>query len=270
MADAFDQLATRQAARQGRLTSRTIAQLGRLWAAVTNHGDPDQLATFVARASTVLRTAELATGRLTEAYLRQVLRQLDVTVPTSTLVNLPASLRGGVTLEEVLLRPAATVRYLQSTDTPRSTAVAEGLTRLGAIAATNLQLALTQATVNVLSQTPGTRGYRRILRPYLSRGGSCGLCIAAADRVYGRGDLMPIHAKCKCAVMPITRAGDPGLRLNQRDLDQLYRAAGDSTEGPRLKRTRYRVEQHGELGPVLVPAGQHFRGFDEVADALAS
>ncbi|WP_137160098.1 hypothetical protein [Blastococcus sp. CCUG 61487] len=270
MADPYDRLATRHAARQGQLSDRTIAQLGRLWAAVTDHGDPAQLAAFVGRASTVVRSAELATGRLTEAYLRQVLRQLGVTVPASTLVNLPASLRGGVTLEEVLLRPAATVRYLQSTDVPLSTAAAEGLRRLGAIAATNLQLALTQATVNVLSQTPGTGGYRRILRPYLSRGGSCGLCIAAADRIYGRGDLMPIHAKCKCAVMPITRAGDPGLRLNQRDLDQLYRAAGDSTEGAELKRTRYRVERHGELGPVLVPAGQRFRGVDDVAASLAS
>lgn len=270
MSDPFDRLATRHAARQGQLSDRTIAQLGRLWAAVTDHGDPGQLATFAGRASTVVRSAELVTGRLTEAYLRQVLAQLGVTVPAGTLVALPESLRTGVSLDEVLLRPAATVRYLQSTDAPRDAALAEGLTRLGAIAATNLQLALTQATVNVLSQTPGTRGYRRILRPYLSRGGSCGLCIAAADRVYGRGDLMPIHAKCKCAVMPITRAGDPGLRLNEQDLGQLYRAAGDSTEGARLKGTRYRVERHGELGPVLVPAGQRFRGVEDVAAALAS
>lgn len=269
MADQFDRLVDQQAAGQAQLNDRTIAQLARLWAAVDQHGDPEQLASFTRRAVVVLRTAELATGRLTESYLRQVLRQLGVTVPAGRLVELPESLRAGTTLEEVLLRPAATVRYLQSTDAPRDAATAAGLQRLQAIAATNLQLALSQSTAQSLQRVDGVRGYRRILRPYLSAGGSCGLCIAAADRIYGKRQLLPIHAKCKCAVMPITRAGDPGLRLNTDDLNRLYGAAG-GTEGARLKATRYRVEQHGELGPVLVPAGQQFRDVDDVADALAS
>lgn len=268
MPDQFDRLATQQAAAQGQLTDRTIGQLGRLWAAVTDHGDPEQLATFVSRASVVVRTAEIATGRVTEAYLRQVLRQLDVTVPAGTLVNLPVSLRGGVPLDDVLLRPAATVRYLESVDTPRPAAVDAGLARLGAIAVTNLQLALRQATVDVLQRAPGTRGYRRILRPYLSKGGSCGLCIAAADRVYGRSDLMPIHGNCRCAVLPITKAGDPGIRLNEQDLARLYGNAAGSTEAARLKATRYRVEEHGELGAVLVPQGQRFRDAGEAASDL--
>lgn len=269
MPDQFDRLATQQATAQGQLADRTLAQLARLWAVVTDHGDPAQLATFTRRAGIVLRTAELATGRVTEAYLRQVLRQLGVTVPASRLVDLSDSLRAGATPEEVLLRPAATVRYLQSTDVPRDAAVKAGLTRLQAIAATNLQLALSQSTVMALSSVNGVSGYRRILRPYLSKGGSCGLCIAAADRVYGKRTLLPIHAHCKCAVMPITRAGDPGLRLNTDDLDRLYGSAG-GTEAARLKATRYRVEQHSELGPVLVPAGQRFRDVDDVRDALAS
>lgn len=269
MADAFSRLADQQAAQQSQLSARTLDQLARLWATVTEHGDPQQLAVFTRRAAIVLRTAETATGRLTEAYLRQVLRQLGVTVPAERLVALPDSLRSGVSTEEVLLRPAATVRYLRSRDEPRTVAAQAGLNRLQAIGATNLQLALSQATVQSLSRVQGVRGYRRILRPYLSRGGSCGLCIAAADRIYGKRDLLPIHAKCKCAVMPVTRAGDPGLELNVADLNSLYGAAG-GTEGARLKRTRYRIEQHSELGPVLVPAGQHFRDVDDVADALAS
>lgn len=259
MPDAFDRLADAQAVQQGRLTDRTLAQLARLWNAVPNHADPEQVAVFAARASTVVRTAELATGQLTESYLREALRQLGITVPVARLVDLPASLRGeDIDPVEVFTRPAATVRYLLSTDTPRPQAVREGLARLNAIAASNLQLALRQSTVDSFSRTPSVR-YRRILRPYLSRGGSCGLCVSAANRVYRRGDLMPIHAHCKCAVMPITAAGDPGLDLNRADLDQLYRQAGGSTDGDRLKGTRYQVQIHGELGPVLVPAGQALR-----------
>lgn len=269
MPDPISRLADLQATAQGALSDRTLAQLTRLWSTVTDHGEPQQLAAFTRRAGIVLRNAEVATGQLTETYLRQVLRQLGIDVPAARLVALPESLRADVAPEQVLLRPAATVRYLRSKAEPRAAAVQAGLDRLLAIGATNLQLALRQSTVQTLSRVDGVRGYRRILRPYLSRGGSCGLCVAAADRVYGKRDLLPIHTKCKCAVMPVTRAGDPGLQLNVADLERLYGSAG-GTEAARLKRTRYRVEQHGELGPVLVPAGQHFRDVEDVAAAIAS
>jgi hypothetical protein len=121
----------------------------------------------------------------------------------------------------------------------------------------------------VFRQTPRIRGYRRILRPYLSEGGSCGLCIAAADRIYKREDLLPIHAKCKCITLPVTKAADPGLKLNTDDLAQLYTDAG-GTSRAKLKRTRYRIEEHGELGPVLVRQGQGFRTADQAADDLSA
>lgn len=268
MPDPISRLADLQATAQGELSDRTLAQLTRMWSTVTDHGDPQQLSAFTRRASIVLRNAEVATGQLTEAYLRQVLRQLSITVPAQRLVALPVSLRADVAPEQVLLRPAATVRYLRSRDEPRSAALQAGLDRLLAIGATNLQLALSQSTVQTLSSVDGVRGYRRILRPYLSRGGSCGLCVAAADRVYGKRALLPIHARCKCAVMPVTRAGDPGLQLNVADLGRLYGDAG-GTEAARLKRTRYRVEQHGELGPVLVLKGHDFRTADQAEEAAA-
>lgn len=101
-------------------------------------------------------------------------------------------------------------------------------------------------------------GWRRVIRPELSKTGSCGLCVVAATRMYHRHDLNAIHGKCKCIVLPVTKSNDPGLRLNNEDLQRIYGSFVDkngrlvsSTQSASLKRTRVRVTKHGELGPVL-------------------
>ena len=97
-------------------------------------------------------------------------------------------------------------------------------------------------------------GWRRVIRPELSRHGSCGLCVVAATQWYTRGDLQAIHHLCKCATLPVTKSADPGLRWNaedlRRNLDEIY-GAGGGTAGKKLKRIRVAVREHGELGPML-------------------
>lgn len=95
--------------------------------------------------------------------------------------------------------------------------------------------------------------YRRVIRPELSETGVCGLCIAASVRVYTRGDLMEIHTRCKCEVIPILGAEDPGERFNLADMRRLY-GLTPGTRKEDLVKTRYTVEHLDELGPVLVPA----------------
>ena len=59
----------------------------------------------------------------------------------------------------------------------------------------------------------GISMFRRVIRPEMSKTGSCGLCIVASDRIYTTGNLMPIHPpSCKCVVMPIIGDQDPGGR----------------------------------------------------------
>jgi len=263
-------LASRQAAAQAAVTEQALTLLEVLWGALRDPAATDQLPIFSAQAAALLRSAQLASGQVTESYLRQVLEQLGVDdLPGGQLVQLPDSLRQGVPIDEVLLRPAATVRYLRSLGTPPDAAEAAGRARLRGIAETDLELAVRQGAVDIFSRSKQIRGYRRVLRPYLSKGGSCGLCIAAADRIYGRSSLMPIHNKCKCSVLPIVGSQDPGVQLNTDDLAELYSDAG-GTSAAKLKRTRYRIEQHGELGPLLVRQGRAFRSADDVADDLKS
>lgn len=119
------------------------------------------------------------------------------------------------------------------------------------------RLAEQQTLAKVHSIDSRVIGWRRVIHPELSKGGVCGLCVAASDRVYSVKELMPIHDRCKCTVSPVTRSSDPGLKLNSQDFDRLYTDAGEkvgqaSTSGSDLKRTRYDVVHHAEKGPTLV------------------
>lgn len=119
------------------------------------------------------------------------------------------------------------------------------------------RLAEQQTLAKVHSIDKRVIGWRRVIHPELSKGGVCGLCVAASDRVYSVKELMPIHDRCKCTVSPVTKSNDPGLKLNSSDLDNLYTDAGEkvgqaSTGRGDLKRTRYDVVHHAEKGPQLV------------------
>ncbi|WP_162139308.1 hypothetical protein [Mycobacterium canetti] len=163
----------------------------------------------------------------------------------------------------IFQRPAALFRYLISAGEPY--ADTQAIARINTLVDDNLMLAQRLAQQEVLAkavdlddnrrgrqQAPKIIGYRRVIHPELSLGGTCGMCIAASDRVYRVGELMPLHNLCRCTVAAVTEEHDPADDLNAVDLRQLYKDAGGNTVA-HLKRTRYQVDEHGELGPVLVP-----------------
>lgn len=141
--------------------------------------------------------------------------------------------------------------------------------RAAHVAATDVMLA-DRAQARQTMRVRGVQRYRRVLRPYLGSGGPvCGLCIVASDRTYFVEDLLPIHADCRCAVVPVGSDADPGKTLNRDDLTALYRAAGGNT-GRKLKTVRVAITEHGELGPVLSYGHHNQRGLSEVAAVLTS
>jgi hypothetical protein len=162
----------------------------------------------------------------------------------------------------VYSRVAAQYRFEVTEGIAETQAAEDALARAATIAETDITLAhRAQANRVLRQQDPGrVIGYRRILKGKRQTGGPvCGLCIVAADRIYHREDLQPIHANCRCDVLPVTTFNDPGLNLTAAQLDELYRAAsarpgGQSTAGRQLKKVRVAVGEHGELGPILVEA----------------
>ena len=83
-----------------------------------------------------------------------------------------------------------------------------------------------------------------------------GLCVAAPTGCTQWRELRPIHDRCKCTTAPVTEEHDPADNLNAVDLARIYELSG-GTSGAHLKRTRYQIDEHGELGPVLVPSRKY-------------
>lgn len=176
----------------------------------------------------------------------------------------------------VMSRVAVEYRYSRSQGRSHDQALSAADNRIRVIVDGNLQVARAlveeralenahQAFVEgVVDLDREIVGYRRVIHPELSTGGVCGLCVVAADRKYKIGELKAVHNLCKCTVLPVYEDFDPGEQLNGEDLDALYAAAGGNTRN-RLKRTRYKLIDHSELGPLLAPQNKgeavpYFRG----------
>lgn len=109
---------------------------------------------------------------------------------------------------------------------PEAKAKEKALVRFAIAAETDVTLAVREQYHKTLGKHRAD-GYRRVLHPELSKTGPCGLCVVAADRVYRVADLLPLHSRCVCEVLPIYGTADPGVYLNNSDLQALYRAAAD-------------------------------------------
>jgi hypothetical protein len=164
-------------------------------------------------------------------------------------------------------RPVETYRYERSIGAVHDVADTKARQRIAAIVDDNMilsaRLAAQQTLLRVAEKDERIMGYRRVIHPELSKGGVCGMCVAAADRVYHVKELQPIHTRCRCTIAPVTTAHDPGYTLNEDDLGRLYQHAADvapdvrATSSSALKKTRYQIVHHHELGPVLTRvAGQ--------------
>lgn len=221
---------------------RVLTFVATVWDGLTSWRTPD-IDRFVAAVLPVVLAGQRQMAALTDAYLAQVAQLVlgqgaPVGVPVDEVTG--EALRG-VPPEDVYTRPGITIWTALSLGKPLDRAVAEGRHRALTIAATDLQLARTRTAQRVLSRDRRVIGYRRTL----TGSENCPLCELASRNVYRRGDLMPIHARCDCSQAPVYGNADPGADL----------AAPERPQGIEVA-----VHEHGEIGPVLTVAGEHFTG----------
>lgn len=255
------------AARAG-LDERTIAAILMLYAGISL-SDATAVAEAAEAAADTSNTAALLAAGLMAQYLASVTSSMTgESLPTPAVLLGP--LRAGVDMRRVFQRPAKLYRRQVAKGVAPAEAFRQAMQLAALLTETNNTLAMrqaSQAALAALGPEAGITGYRRIVRPELSRTGSCGLCIVASDKVYRRAQLMPLHARCNCDVLPIVGAaggaGDPGNSLNNLDLGDLY-AAVDSNSGRDLKKVRVQVVEHGEYGPTLVDARQKFTDWRDI------
>lgn len=204
--------------------------------------------------SDVVQAGQLTMAQAEDAYMSwAVATQAGRTVRPAGQIAVD-DLRKGVDPQQVYERLGEQFRYSRSVnDGDEAKALQATLTRASVMVDTDVALAARAQAQKTMQSTPLAIGYRRVIHPELSKSGTCGMCIVASDRVYKKADLLPIHARCRCEIAPITKDSDPGSSLNNIALGDLYDdAQGSQRES--LKRTRYTVEHHDQLGPQLTLA----------------
>lgn len=197
----------------------------------------------------VLVPAQRLTASQEDAYLTAMRRLLGVGDARPVGPVDVALLRAGTHTEQVYQRLAERYRWQRSLGNPDP--MPGVLDQADAMVLTDLQDAARHQDQRFFTKRSAL-AYRRVIHPELSAGGTCGLCIAASTRQYKRSDLLPIHDRCNCTVVEVTHGQDVGLELNDKDIGRLYQDAG-STAAADLKRTRYVVDDRGDLKSVLVP-----------------
>lgn len=243
------------------LAANTTEATGRLWDRVGGIDDK-ALAGWVDAVTPVVEAGELAMVRLTDAYYAQY-----VTAATGVLeqpLGLGAELTGkavrGVATDTVYARPVITARAALAQAKPLSEAIAIARARATQTARTDMVVVARNSARSAMAPRSLIVGYRRI-----PDGDACPFCILASTQRYHVRDLMPIHPSCGCSTAPIIGSRDPGGVLDTDLRDALM--AADPALGKRgMNRQRAReiaaekiaVHEHGELGPVLYPSGQHF------------
>lgn len=223
--------------------------------------DPAAVAQFTDTAAAAVRAGRVRANDLTDAHLRRLLATVDVEVRARPLV-VPEP--RGLPIEDVMERAVKQYRWEVSEGRDEDEALERAARRAATIAETDVAMAARDAFSQITNAEPRVIGHRRVIHPELSAGGVCGLCIAAATRVYRKEELMPLHANCKCVPEPVIEgAEDFAQRINDLDLDELYIRIGE-TRRAELSNVRIRVEEHGETGPTLIAARHRFRDKEDV------
>ena len=237
-----------------------------LWAAFDGWYDDTAVAQVAREAAAISVAAQQTAAGMASQYVVGTADVVGVSrpvLPPSSFVEI----RNGVGLSIVHSRPAHQFRRAIAVGKPIDEAIETMTARGITLTLTDVVLQERGSTRAVMEHV-GIQQYRRVIHPELSETGTCGLCIAAADRLYNVAELMPIHPpSCKCTSMPVTDV-DPGDVLNREDIKAAYAQAtalAGSTGATALSHVRFQVNEHGEFGPVLTRAEDEFRGPDRVA-----
>lgn len=207
--------------------------LARSWMGLGSWRDAD-VDRWVDSVVPVLSGGLMQTATLTDAHLANVIGAMTDDAPRPLGIrpdDVSVSTLRGVSAADVYRRAGETVWSELSRGADLADAVTRGLDRATRMAATDLQLAKTHTARRVLSSDRRVVGYRRV-----TDGDPCKLCASASTALYRTSDLMPIHARCSCSVLPALSGAVP------------------STSPP----DDVAIHQHGEVGPVLTDAAHAF------------
>jgi hypothetical protein len=233
------------------LTRATQQRIGSQLAAFDGWYDGALSAEFAGHLGETVDGAARIAANQADAHLHLLLQEVSGQPVHHGPSVVEGSVRAGTSAADAYDRLSTQYRYEVSIGAEHLSALAVVLDRANRMAQMDVALgAREQSRATLAANSNTVSGFRRILRPELSKTGSCGLCIVASDQIYGSFDLLPIHNGCVCEVAPVVGDLDVGDQLNREDLTRLYDAAqGTSAQG--LLNVRATVHEHSEYGPIL-------------------
>jgi hypothetical protein len=242
--------------------SRILAYVQFLWTNSPSLRDAD-VDRLVARIVPVVRSGQLQVAQLTDAYIGRMSQAAGISWTAG--VNRALVDYRGVPFDVVYKRPAVTAYSSLTAGSTFAVAKKAGLDRLSSIVTTDIQ----QTRNRQAQQSMGRSGFS-LFRRQLSGSENCALCSIASTQRYTRGDLMPIHPGCDCAVVPLNSPNDPGQVIDGDRLETIHaeveRFVGEADRGGRAPDYRKLIvsREHGELGPTLTWLDDSFTGPDDL------
>lgn len=229
-----------------RLQKVIAAAVATLWRQLP-HYDRANIDQWLSTVLPLTAAANRQVVALTQAYAARATGQQPPALDAARII---AGIRNGATPEQVYQRPFVTVWSELKQGIAFEQAVKLGQDRAATIAETDAQLSFTHTLANLGS----VRGYERATFERIPNSDACDLCQAASGQSYYTGDLLPMHGNCRCAVA-FAGYSDGGSRGSSAG------RVGDeftADTGPDGSPVTVAVRDHGELGPVLTNAAQHW------------
>lgn len=251
--------------------NRLLKAANRLWFSMGAYRDSD-IDRLVALVVPHVQAGQIQVANLTEAYFQAVGARAGIDVQYVTGGR-------GVPADDVYRRPATAVYTALSNDKPMALAVEEGANRLGALIATDLQMAKVRQAQRSL-QSAGITAFIRVL----TGNENCALCVIASTQRYWTGELSPIHPGCDCSVDQLPPGFDPEQQIINNDLLELTHATIEQKLGATDRGARdlglgklvgdkpvsdytdlIVMRTHGEYGPTLSWRDEKFTSKAQIA-----
>lgn len=258
-----------------RLRGQTSTTVAAAWSGLGSW-DRSDVGRFVDAVQPVVTAAQGQAAVLTDSYI-----VASGTQATGAAIG-PAGLdpadytggavRGGVTAAEEFARPFHSYWTALGAGKSWDDAQMAGARRAADLADTDVALSARGAARDAMdAHTPRIVGYRRVMTGRKT----CIYCAVASTKKYNIEDLMPLHTHCDCVVAPIWGTKDPGQVINRDLLTKMQEGSSRSdywwdhgfvdADGNRIPADKaVKVQEHGELGPVLTSSTHHFTGPDDV------
>lgn len=235
---------------QARLRRVVVAALTDIWQDLPAH-NRENLDEWLSRALPAVRTAQNASVALTNAYIASAMDRGPLALDLSQLVG--AGVRNGTPPQEVYERPFVTLWSKLGAGADFERASSAALARATGTATLDVQLSM-RATADAIDDLDSNLyGYRRVANP-----AACAFC-KQVDGAYVKasaGFAYALHSGCGCGLEPNTEPHRGAVELADGSEVRAYQF------GPLNESVA--VREHGEVGAVLVGAGERFTSLSDI------